>query len=156
TLGLPVTGAFYRIHAVHSLDPATRRTCQFADMSNQIACLVEASPCSIGFDDVPDFSQNANTDAIKVNLQNPLPACIDGGQYPLQRVCTPSCPAGQVCLQGTTCCTPATTCPAGQICGTASDGCGGSVACGTCPAGQMCNGAGTQCICAPRTTCPAG
>lgn len=37
-------------------------------------------------------------------------------------------------------CTPATSCPAGQNCGTASDGCGGTIDCGTCPTGETCWG----------------
>src|SRR2546428_162602 len=42
------------------------------------------------------------------------------------------------------CCTPATSCPSGQNCGTASDGCSGTIDCGTCPAGDICT-AGTCC-----------
>src|SRR5262249_42212360 len=36
------------------------------------------------------------------------------------------------------------------------DGCGGAIDCGACPSGQACNSSGTACVCAPRTTCPAG
>jgi hypothetical protein len=41
-------------------------------------------------------------------------------------------------------CVPQTMCPAGQNCGTASDGCGGTISCGTCASGQFCN-ASNQC-----------
>jgi hypothetical protein len=55
-------------------------------------------------------------------------------------------------------CTPATTCPVGQNCGTAPDGCGGTIACGSCSAPQTCGGGGSAnvCGCTPATTCPAG
>jgi hypothetical protein len=48
------------------------------------------------------------------------------------------------CLQGT--CTPATTCSGGQNCGTALDGCGGTVNCGSCTSPQTC-GAVTAGVC---------
>src|SRR5213083_825867 len=52
------------------------------------------------------------------------------------------------------CCTPATSCPAGQNCGTASDGCSGTIDCGTCPTGDICT-AGTCCTpnCLPNNNC---
>ena len=40
-----------------------------------------------------------------------------------------------------------------QNCGTASDGCGGTIACGTCTAPQTCGGGGAANVCG---TCPAG
>ena len=68
------------------------------------------------------------------------------------------CPAGQIqtstgqcgCPSGTTlhngvCCTPTTTCPSGQTCGTAPDGCGGTLDCGSCDA--------TQCLTCSSGTC---
>ena len=39
---------------------------------------------------------------------------------------------------------PKTTCPAGDNCGTVSDGCGGTINCGTCTAPQTCGGGGTS------------
>jgi hypothetical protein len=50
---------------------------------------------------------------------------------------------------------PVATCPAGLDCGTISDGCGGTISCGTCTAGQTCTnnqctgGSGSchQCAC---------
>jgi mannobiose 2-epimerase len=50
-------------------------------------------------------------------------------------------------------CTPTTCSDLGAACGTPSDGCGGTLSCGTCPTGQMCS-ASYQCVCAP-TTCAA-
>ena len=76
--------------------------------------------------------------------------------------------SGGTCVQSTTpamddiCsnCTPATTCPAGFTCGTTSNGCGGTLTCGTCTAPQTCGG-GTPsnpnaCGCGPITKCPSG
>jgi hypothetical protein len=84
--GLPMTGAFFRLHTNHSLNPASTPsnlwTCQFPDMSDQTGCLVTANPCSLGLADVSTLS-NLNTGAIKINHQSPLPACITTGQYPL-------------------------------------------------------------------------
>ncbi len=37
-------------------------------------------------------------------------------------------------------CTPRTTCPAQYNCGTYTDGCSGSITCGTCTNGQLCGG----------------
>jgi hypothetical protein len=86
TTPLPVTGAFFRLHTNHSLNPATSpsspMTCQFPSMSDQIGCLVTASPCSLGVADVSTLA-NLNTSAIKLNHQSPVLACIAGGQYPL-------------------------------------------------------------------------
>jgi hypothetical protein len=91
---LPVTGAYYRIHAVHSLstivNPITgaNRTCQFPSMVDQIGCLVEASPCSLGFSLVSELgniaqNNNVSTGSVNNNNQTPLPACIQSGAYPL-------------------------------------------------------------------------
>jgi hypothetical protein len=84
--GLPVTGAFFRLHTNHSLNvastPSHPMTCQFPNMSDQIGCLVNASPCSLGVADVSTLS-NLGTGAIKINHQSPALACITGGQYPL-------------------------------------------------------------------------
>jgi hypothetical protein len=108
-----VTGAYYRIHTNHTLEPVVtpggvpltepdggaeqRRTCQLPDLSDQIGCLVEASPCSIGFAGLGAANNPANgnvsTFAIKLNKQDPLPVCITGSNggaipsftYPLSR-----------------------------------------------------------------------
>ncbi len=58
-------------------------------------------------------------------------------------------------LDGT--CTPSTCASLGAVCGTASDGCGGTLSCGTCPTGQTCN-ASNQCVttCTPSTCASLG
>jgi hypothetical protein len=78
-----------------------------------------------------------------------------------------TCTGGSTCQQSTTpakddicACTPITACPAGDNCGTISNGCGGTLSCGTCAAPQTCGG-GTPsnpnvCGCTPITACPAG
>src|SRR5262249_47232116 len=79
-----VTGAFHRIHLTRSMNSSTNRTCSFPDMSDQIHCLVEASPCSIGLaEGRPRPSLNPNTSVIKINKQSRLDACIQAMAYPL-------------------------------------------------------------------------
>jgi hypothetical protein len=58
-------------------------------------------------------------------------------------------------LSGT--CTPKTCAQLGAVCGSASDGCGGTLACGTCPTGQTCNSS-NQCVgtCTPTTCAQLG
>jgi hypothetical protein len=51
-------------------------------------------------------------------------------------------------------CTPFTACGAGQNCGSVSDGCGGSVSCGTCGSGQSCGGGGTANVCGAGSCSP--
>jgi hypothetical protein len=86
TPGLPVTGAYYRIHTTRSLNPVTNRTCQFDDMTTQIGCLAEASPCSIGYAGRGALGPNPNVDAIKLNKQSPVDFCIQSHfLYPLSR-----------------------------------------------------------------------
>jgi hypothetical protein len=63
--------------------------------------------------------------------------------------CAPVCTSPQL-LQ---CCTPKTICPTGA-CGTISDGCGGTLTCGTCSGGQKCC-AGTCAACCTASDCPA-
>jgi hypothetical protein len=87
---LAVTGAYHRIHAVHSLapldDPGGAPTCQRVDASDQIGCLVTASPCSLGVAGRQALVTNANAAAIKINRQSPLSICLEGRfSYPLAR-----------------------------------------------------------------------
>ncbi len=55
-------------------------------------------------------------------------------------------------------CTPLTACPAGFNCGTMSNGCGGSISCGTCGGGLTCGGGGVpgRCGSAASTCVPTG
>jgi hypothetical protein len=105
TSNLPVTGAYYRIHANHSLSTipnsitGANRTCQFPDMTDQIGCLVEASPCSLGYAGRGATANAGNlnnaTQAININNQSPDVLCIQGDSslsppiagftYPLSR-----------------------------------------------------------------------
>jgi hypothetical protein len=82
---LPTTGAYYRIHTNHTLaSPSV--TCQDADMTDQIGCLVTASPCSLGYAGRQALTTNANAAAIKINKQSPALLCIQGHfLYPLAR-----------------------------------------------------------------------
>ncbi|MGI8476774.1 MAG: hypothetical protein ACR2OO_10435, partial [Thermomicrobiales bacterium] len=106
------------------------------------------------------------------------PAQCSGGACNRTSSCTGSqtCGGGGVADQCGSC-TPATTCPGGQNCGTAPDGCGSTVSCGTCTApanatatctsgtcGFTCSagfqpntaGDGCDAIPPPANTCPAG
>jgi hypothetical protein len=47
-LNRPITGAFYRVHTTAVL-PGGGATCQQSSSTDQMGCLVSASPCSIGY-----------------------------------------------------------------------------------------------------------
>lgn len=49
-------------------------------------------------------------------------------------------------------CTPTTCAAQGKNCGTISDGCGGSLTCGTCSGAQTCGGGGVTNVCGGGTT----
>jgi hypothetical protein len=93
--GLPVAGAYYRIQTSHSMNPSSTTsapiTCQFPDMTDQIGCLVNASPCSIGYAGRGAVVRNPAVDALKIDRQNPSQLCIQGSStvpgfaYPLSR-----------------------------------------------------------------------
>jgi endo-1,4-beta-D-glucanase Y len=55
-------------------------------------------------------------------------------------------------------CTPTTCAALGKNCGSVSDGCGGTLSCGSCTSPQTCGGAGTPnvCGCAPATCASLG
>src|SRR2546430_2486791 len=44
-------------------------------------------------------------------------------------------------------CTPTTCAAHGKNCGTITDGCGGTIACGSCSGGETCAGGGTANVC---------
>jgi hypothetical protein len=50
-------------------------------------------------------------------------------------------------------CTPLTSCPAPLNCGTISDGCGGTLNCGTCSGTNTCGGTGQTNVCGTPNTC---
>jgi hypothetical protein len=68
------------------------------------------------------------------------------------------CPAGQVQYPVGACCTPTTCAAQGKNCGQISDGCGGTLTCGSCTAPQTCGGGGVTnvCDCTPTTCAAAG
>src|SRR5262249_14975496 len=82
---------YHRIHAIHSMNPAGIRACRFADITDQIGCLADASPCSLGVASRAALVANPATVVIKVDRQDFEPACIRGGsgllpfRYPLSR-----------------------------------------------------------------------
>jgi hypothetical protein len=151
-LGFPITGAYYRLHALHSLAPTDAGappSCQFANSSDQIGCLVAASPCSVGVADVSTLTTNAaTTGGLKLSAQSPISACIDGGPYPAVKVeCQTSDGGSDACMPETA----AQACGANN-CGTAPDGLGGFVNCGSCTAPNVCSasqGAGVCGACQP-------
>jgi len=70
-------GAYYRIHQTRSLNtPADTTACQQNDDTQHIACLVNASKCSLGYTgrEGPELQQG--TMAAKVNNLEPTTACI--------------------------------------------------------------------------------
>jgi hypothetical protein len=54
---------------------------------------------------------------------------------------------GDLFLTTSTTCTPTTCAAQGKTCGTLSDGCGGSLTCGTCASPQSCGGGGVANVC---------
>ena len=68
-----------------------------------------------------------------------------------------ACQSG-ACVATTGGCTPTTCADAGASCGTLSDGCGGTLSCGSCGATQTCGGGGRANVCGGSctpTTCAA-
>jgi hypothetical protein len=64
------------------------------------------------------------------------------------------CPPGQIATEQNQCCLPLTRSQAcgSRVCGSASNGCGGTLSCGTCPSGKTCSSG--QCVaigCTPGT-----
>jgi hypothetical protein len=86
--GRSITGAYWRLHANASmLNPNSGSTCQQRDATDQIGCLVAASPCSIGYagKEAASPSINPNTVGLLANGIGPSPACISNFSYPLSR-----------------------------------------------------------------------
>jgi cysteine-rich repeat protein len=90
TARVPVTGAYHRIHASHSVAPVgdsgVAVTCQQPDVSDQIGCLVSASPCSLGYGGLRMLTANPSAAPVKINKQSPSALCIQAHfLYPLAR-----------------------------------------------------------------------
>jgi hypothetical protein len=100
---VPVTfafsGAFARLHSqLVMFDPANPGvnqgvTCQQGDATDQIGCLTQADPCSVGFagDGAKTWGNRASpvvasgNDAIRVNQVYPTAATVQSGSYDLWR-----------------------------------------------------------------------
>jgi hypothetical protein len=77
-----MVGSFHRIHSIRSLAvPAV--TCRASSATDQIGCLVQASPCSIGF--AGRSAVIAGTVALNLDGSPPADICIQNRTYPLQR-----------------------------------------------------------------------
>lgn len=92
-INTPLIGSFYRIHTTRSLlASAGTKTCQRDDATEQVGCLVQASPCSLGFAGGDAVTQNpGGTVGLRVNgvlpdttsIQNLVTAA--GPVYPFAR-----------------------------------------------------------------------
>jgi hypothetical protein len=90
TFSRGIVGAYYRLHSTLTMNsPNTTGTCQQVDATLQIGCLVQASPCSLGYAgrtaltwDVPSGSPagtlSVTTAGLKINEIAALDACIVG------------------------------------------------------------------------------
>jgi hypothetical protein len=94
TVSVAMVGAFYRIHSIHTMDPTgALAACQRESATDQIGCLVHASPCSIGY--AGNSAANGTTSvALKVNNVDPNNLCVqnfltlgssDPHTYPVSR-----------------------------------------------------------------------
>jgi hypothetical protein len=91
TVSLDFVGGYGRIHQVETVFPSSGTPlagCQQSSAPNQIGCLAQADPCSIGFagDAARTWSTAAGIDAARLNQRYP-----DSVQYPLSCGTGPSC-----------------------------------------------------------------
>ncbi len=80
----PIFGAYYRIHQTLTMTPGSTAVCALPDATQQIGCLVNASPCSLGYAGRSADSQ-AGSNSILVNALPDQQACIQNFDYPLSR-----------------------------------------------------------------------
>jgi hypothetical protein len=94
SVDVPVQSAFYRIHTTRTLTGTGAGSCQENSATKQIGCLVQASPCSIGYagGEAKDTLPIGTAVAFKVNTLEPTKACIrklinpgTGTAYPISR-----------------------------------------------------------------------
>lgn len=92
TMTMPVVGAFYRLHSSRSGLPAPNHTrnCQRGSADDQIGCLVQLNPCSLGYAGGSVTMNNPGTVAALVNGVAPSTASVQalvkgGTTYPLAR-----------------------------------------------------------------------
>jgi hypothetical protein len=90
TLARPIVGAWYRIHSAHTIAVGAT-SCTQTDATLQVGCLVQASPCSIGYAGRTATSWDSasatpgKTSALKTNEVLPLTACVQNFSYSLSR-----------------------------------------------------------------------
>jgi hypothetical protein len=74
TINTPTVGSFYRIHSTRSLlaGAADTKTCQRSDATDQVGCLVQASPCSLAYASGSAVAQNPGG-TIGIRVQGMLP-----------------------------------------------------------------------------------
>lgn len=93
TMTVPVIGAYYRIHSSRSglVAPNNLKVCATQDdATDQIGCLVQSNPCSMGYAGGGAVSNNPGTVAALVNGVAPTPAnvqalLVGGTTYPIAR-----------------------------------------------------------------------
>ena len=94
---LPVHHAIYRIHETAVMpggtpDPTFATGCRFADATDQIGCLVHASPCSIGYAGLGGGDALNKELALRVPLVGASPAAVKPTPLTVQRLTEPSGP----------------------------------------------------------------
>jgi len=102
TVSVPMVGAYYRIHQSHTLATVggSPALCQSGSATDQIGCLVQASPCSIGYAGREGANVAVNgvqgAFSLKNNGIDPQTQCVRnliastffpavGGTYPIAR-----------------------------------------------------------------------
>jgi hypothetical protein len=94
TMSIPIIGAYYRIHSSRSGRPSPNSTAAVCatqdDATDQIGCLVQANPCSLGYAGGGAISNNPGTVAALVNGVAPTPTTVQalivgGTTYPIAR-----------------------------------------------------------------------
>jgi hypothetical protein len=92
SVDVPVQSAFYRIHTTRTLSGTGAGGCTENTATKQIGCLVQASPCSIGYagGEAKDTLPIGTAVAFKINSLEPTKACIrklinSGTPYPISR-----------------------------------------------------------------------
>lgn len=70
-----MVGAFYKIHSNHTIATGAS-LCKTASATEQIGCLVQASPCSLGYAGNSAASVGTDAVALKVNQIDPNNLCV--------------------------------------------------------------------------------
>jgi formylglycine-generating enzyme required for sulfatase activity/ABC-type phosphate transport system substrate-binding protein len=110
-----ITGSFFRIHmnAPSSYAPAGALTCQQADDTNQIGCLVASDPCSIGYAGRKGDLLTTQTQALSIDGILPRPDQNISNLFASGQACSAS---NRTCPTGYTCNTQFNACyPTGQV-----------------------------------------